>query len=229
MSYRVTEQLRREAWKKFAAMDMFFVKVRPNSTKVRYRWSLLTCSKASDFLYTVPTVQHLRNVRLTMEYRELPESEALLNKFSLLQKWKNDPDADRNYGFAPGRKHFVNGELVSEERPGLSAMSATPFPEKRVPRRGLVAVSPEDPAYTTLCKEQGLGNLLGEGDSPQLPNGIHSSPAAPTANGLGSPVPLATATASSGNQPISPSPESGPILVRPSVNGVNGTVSGNAD
>lgn len=27
MSYRVVEQLRREAWEKFAAMDMFFVKV----------------------------------------------------------------------------------------------------------------------------------------------------------------------------------------------------------
>lgn len=30
MSYRVVERLRREAWHKFAAMDMFFVKVCTN-------------------------------------------------------------------------------------------------------------------------------------------------------------------------------------------------------
>ncbi|KAK0711185.1 hypothetical protein B0H67DRAFT_602009 [Lasiosphaeris hirsuta] len=206
MSYRVTEGLRADAWKKFVQMDTFFV-------------------KASDFMYIVPTIPHLRSLRLTMEYRELPEDESLLNKWTPLQKWKNDPDANRNYGFAPGNKHFINGELISEDRPGLGAVSTTPFPEKRVPRRGLVAVFPDDPAYSTLCKEQGLEHLLGEASSPLLPNGMRSSPAAPSVNGgLG-----ISNGQIHGNQPISPSSESGAAQARPLVNGVNGVVNGSAD
>ncbi|KAK3357429.1 hypothetical protein B0T25DRAFT_589702 [Lasiosphaeria hispida] len=217
MSYRVTEGLRADAWKKFVQMDTFFV-------------------KASDFMYIVPTIPHLRSLRLTMEYRELPEDESLLNKWTPLQKWKSDPDANRNYGFAPGNKHFTNGELISEDRPGLGAVSTTPFPEKRVPRRGLVAVFPDDPAYSALCKEQGLDHLLGDADSPLLPNGIRSSPVAANVNGgLRSPSSLVAAATtnntsastsngqSHGNQPISPSSESGPAQARPLVNGANGS------
>ncbi len=33
-------------------------------------------------MYTIPTIQHLRNVRLTMAYRELPENEAQLARWS---------------------------------------------------------------------------------------------------------------------------------------------------
>jgi hypothetical protein len=171
-----------------------------------------------------------------MAYCELPESEALVNQWAPLQKWRNDPGANRNYGFAPGNRHFVNGELVSEDRPGFSTVSTTPFPEKRVPRRGLVAVLPDDPAYIALCKEQGLDHLVRDGNSPLLPNGIRSSSMAPIVNGLGSPTSLPATTTSNGsngqthgNQPISPSSESGPAQARPLMNGVNGTVNGGTE
>ncbi|KAK4456172.1 hypothetical protein QBC34DRAFT_419911 [Podospora aff. communis PSN243] len=224
MSYRVTEKLRGESWEKFASMDMFFVKPNPDPIQ------------ASDFLFIVPTIQHLRNLRLTMAYCELPESEELVKRWAPLRKWMNDPGANRNYGFAPGNRHFVNGELVSEDRPGFSTVSTTPFPEKRVPRRGLVAVLPDDPAYIALCKEQGLDHLVRDGNSPLLPNGIRSSSMAPIVNGLGSPTSLPATTTSNGsngqahgNQPISPSSESGPAQARPLMNGVNGTVNGGTE
>lgn len=189
MSYRVTERLRSEAWPKFAQMELFFV-------------------KASDFMYIVPTVPHLRNIRLTMAYCEVPDSEAD-NRLVAPQKWRNDPDAHLNFGFAPGSKHYVNGELVAEDRPGHSPVSKTPFPEKRVPRRGLVAVSPDDPHYATLCKEQGLDHLVvRDRGSPPLVNG-----------GLGSPTSLPpTATAHS-----SPTVDPRPLT---NGNGVNRLVNG---
>ncbi len=106
-------------------------------------------------MYIVPTIPHLRNLKLTMAYRELPENEAQLTKWAPTQKWKNDPDAHRFYGFAPRNKYYLNGTLVHEERPRLADVSKTPFPEKRVPRRGLTAVPPEDPRLRSAL--QGAG------------------------------------------------------------------------
>jgi len=130
----------------------------------------------------------------------------------------------------------VNGELISEDKPGLSAVSTTPFPEKRVPRRGLIAVTADDPAFVSLCKEQGLEHLVRDENSPLLPNGLHSSPMAPIINGLGSPTSIPATTTSNGgigqthgNQPISPSSESGPGQARPLVNGVNRVTNGGAE
>ncbi|KAK3322372.1 hypothetical protein B0H66DRAFT_574595 [Apodospora peruviana] len=214
MSYRVIEKLRGEAWNRFSAMDMFFV-------------------KASDFMYTIPTIQHLHDVKLTIAYRELPEDEAQLAKWAPLQKWKNDPDANRFYGFAPSNKHFINGGLVSEGKPGLCAVSKSPFPEKRVPRRGFVEVTPDDPDYSRICKEQGITDLTTAANSPLLANGVHSSPMSTSSrvNGLQSPHTSSTVAAvalttngtgsghSHGNQPISPSSEAGPAQARPLVNG----------
>lgn len=44
MSYRVVEKLRREAWEKFAAMDMFFVKVWPGRDVTLAAISYQDCS-----------------------------------------------------------------------------------------------------------------------------------------------------------------------------------------
>ncbi|EOO02857.1 putative ankyrin repeat protein [Phaeoacremonium minimum UCRPA7] len=101
MGYRVIEKLRGEAWEKFAGMDMFFV-------------------KASELMYIIPNIPHLRSITLTVAYRELPEHESQLSKWAPLQKWKIDPDANRFYGFAPRNKYYVNGQMVLEEKPGLS-------------------------------------------------------------------------------------------------------------
>ncbi len=147
-------------------------------------------------MYIVPNIPHLRNLTLTVAYRELPETEAQMVKWDSMVKWKSDPGADRFHGFAPRNKYYVNGQLVKEERPGLSKASKTPFPDRRVPRRGLLAVSPEDPDYARLCQEQGLESLLTGDHSPGVPNGVHSS-SSPT-NGA---APLPAATRENGNVP----------------------------
>lgn len=183
-------------------------------------------------MYIVPTIPHLRNLRLTMAYRELPENEAQLMKWSTTQKWKNDPDADRFYGFAPRNKYYVNGELVREERPGLAAVSATPFPERRVPRRGLTAVPPEDPDYARFCKEQGLDYLLPGTSSPSPPNGVHWSPGIgtivpPNVNGgvpSRGPQALTNGEAGAADMPFAIAIEA--QQPKPLVNGINGTSDG---
>ncbi|TPX11169.1 uncharacterized protein E0L32_000987 [Thyridium curvatum] len=173
MSYTIIERLRKEAWPLFASLEMFFV-------------------KASELMYIIPTMPHLRNIKLSMAYRELPESEAQMMYWAPTQKWKSDPDADRFHGFAPRNKYFVNGAMVSEDKPGLSAVSKTPFPEKRVPRRGLKAVTPDDPDYDKICREQGLEHLISGSSSPTLPNGVQFSPVSQSSTRHGAPAGLST-------------------------------------
>jgi hypothetical protein len=190
--------------------------------------------QASDFLFIIPTIQHLRNVKLTVAYCELPENEMQSISWTPRQKWRNDPDANGLRGFAPGNKHYVNGLLVSEDKPSLREASASPFRRQRIPRRGFVAVSREDPAYTRFSKEQGLDDAAADAESPVLPNGVHTSPtggasshaAVTTVNGL-RPAALVTTmtTNGAGNHPISPSSEAGPAQARPLINGTHGTLN----
>lgn len=111
-----------------------------------------------------------------MEYRELLENDSQLVGWKTTQKWKQDPDAERFHGFAPRNKYYVNGSAVGEDMPTVHQTSKTPFPEKRVPRRGLVQVFPDDPDYERICSEQGLEPLAKSLQTPSLPNGVHSSP-----------------------------------------------------
>ncbi|KAL6810958.1 hypothetical protein GGI42DRAFT_204116 [Trichoderma sp. SZMC 28013] len=126
----------------------------------------------------VPGIPHLRGIKLGVEYCELMENE---QQWASASKWKQDPDAGRYHGLAPRHKYYVNGVMVEEELPTLSQTSRTPFPETRVPRRGLTRAYPEDTDYNALCLTQGLGHLIKDTTSPSpLPNGIHSSPISPT-------------------------------------------------
>ncbi|PHH88373.1 hypothetical protein CDD83_7618 [Cordyceps sp. RAO-2017] len=161
MTFETKRRLKQAAWERFLAMDMFFVKV-------------------SDLLYTVPNIPHLRNIKLAVEYRELLEREEELVGWKTKQKWKNDPGVERFYGFAPRNRYFINGVFVGEDVPTLHQTSKTPFPEARVPRRGLLRVFPDDPDYERLCQEQGLEHLLEGPHTPSLPNGIDSSPTSQT-------------------------------------------------
>ncbi|KAI1777885.1 hypothetical protein F4818DRAFT_408224 [Hypoxylon cercidicola] len=162
--YKRLEYLRGEAWKRFSETDMFFV-------------------KESDFLYIVPTVPHLRNVKLSICYCELPEHESALNMWSTPGKWKQDPDAASYGGFAPRSKHYINGQLVGEDKPMQYQMSKTPFPEHRVPRRGgLIAVLPDEADYPRLCYEQGLTHLLSEQQKQAVLNGAHLTPRSMASN-----------------------------------------------
>lgn len=143
---------------------------------------LLTMSpQLSDFLYTVPNIPHLRNLRIAVNYRELLENESQLFGWKVTQKWKQDPGAERFHVFAPRNKYYINGVFVGEDLPTRHKTSKTPFPEKRVPRRGLVQVFPEDPDYERICMEQGLEHLVKGLQTPSLPNGDHSSPTMHTA------------------------------------------------
>lgn len=103
---------------------------------------------------------HLQNIKLAVGYRELLENESQVATFTMSQKWRGDPDASRYHGFAPRNKYYVNGEFVGEDLPVLSQTSKTPFPQVRVPRRGLVQVFPDDPEYSRICMEQGLSHLI---------------------------------------------------------------------
>lgn len=116
-------------------------------------------------------------------YRELAEEESDLKTFKSRQRWKQDPDANKYGGvFAPRARFFINGVFVDEEKPKPAVTSKTPFPEPRVPRRGLLQVFPDDPEYARLCIEQGLGDLVnGHRDQSHPINGVQSPPASHSA------------------------------------------------
>jgi hypothetical protein len=131
----------------------------------------------SDLLYTIPNIPHLRNTKIVVTYRELIENDTQRPGWVHAQKWKHDPDADRYGGFfAPRNKYYINGRLVGEDMPQPAETSSVPFPERPVPRRGLVQVFPSDPDYTQRCLDQGLDHLVNRNKQSLIPNGVHSPP-----------------------------------------------------
>lgn len=156
--YAMMNKLRMEALSLFLGLDLFFVKVclvlsETNKLSANYM-------QVSDFMFIVPKFLHLRNLRLCVHYRELHPDPSWLDKFTFPAKWKTDPDAEANYGFAPGNKIYMNGALVDEDHPKMAQTSKTPFPEQRVPRIGLRQVLPHEPEYEKICEQQGLYHLL---------------------------------------------------------------------
>ncbi|CVK88676.1 related to nasopharyngeal carcinoma susceptibility protein LZ16 [Fusarium mangiferae] len=207
LGYGTKQRLKAEAWEKFLNMDMFFVKV-------------------SDLMYTVPHIPHLRHIRLEVEYRELLETEAQSRGWGTCQKWKQDPDSARYNRLAPRCKYYHNGAFVGEDKPQLAQTSSTPFLDKKVPRRGLVQVLPDDPDYTRICLEQGLEHLINGHLSPPVVNGIHSSPMSqksmtsvgPPMNGM-----IKALTPGSTSESLTISNAGRETLV----NGINGSTNGN--
>jgi hypothetical protein len=111
-------------------------------------------------MFIVPKFPHLRNIQLQVQYREIPPDSSWLDKLTFPGKWRQDPDAGSNYGFAPGAKEYINGVFIREDKPKLAETSKTPFPECRVPRIGLRQVFSTDPEYEKICIEQGLNRLV---------------------------------------------------------------------
>ncbi|KAI0971087.1 hypothetical protein F4678DRAFT_92180 [Xylaria arbuscula] len=139
--------------------------------------------KETDFLNIVPSIPHLRDLKISICYRELPENETVLFTFSGPSKWKHDPDASSRGPFAPRNKYYVDGRLTGEEKPGKYRPSREPFPEQRVPRRhGLVKVTPDEPDYARLCVEQNLAYLLTEQQKQSIMNGSHLTPKSMASN-----------------------------------------------
>jgi len=183
-------------------------------------------TQVSDLMYTVPKIPHLSDIRLEVEYRELLETEAQSRGWGTCQKWKQDPDSARYNRLAPRCKYYHNGEFVGEDKPQLAQTSSTPFLDKKVPRRGLVQVLPDDPDYTRICLEQGLEHLINSHLSPPRVNGIHSSPMSqksmtsvgPPMNGM---IKALTPGSTSESLTIS---NAGHVTL---VNGINGNTNGN--
>ncbi|ORY63413.1 uncharacterized protein BCR38DRAFT_458553 [Pseudomassariella vexata] len=206
VGYRKLEQLRGEASKLFFEMDMFFV-------------------KESDFLYILPHFSHLRNVRLAISYRELPEHEGQLATWCAPAKWKQDPDAESREGFAPRQKYYINGQFISEDKPGHYKPSKSPFPEQRVPRRGgIVAVAPEEPEYPRLCMEQGLSHLLSDQQKLSVMNGAHLTPRSMTSNDTAEAINGENLSPTAASPTIQVNGYHGPVgpSEKPQVNGING-------
>lgn len=182
-------------------------------------------NQQSDLLFVLPTIPHLRNVKLSICYRELPEHEHQLNVWAAPTKWKSDADAITREGFAPRHKHYINGRLENEDRPGHYKPSYSPFPDQRVPRRGgLVAVGSDEPDFPQLCLEQGLGHLLSEQQKLMAVHTAHLTPRSMTSNN--------TDDGTNGNN-MSPSAVSPTTRVngiyggepeKPLMNGINGTI-----
>lgn len=189
----------------------------------------LTNYKVSDLMYTVPNIPHLRNIKLSVEYRELLETEAESMRVGAgSSKWKQDPGAARYHGFSPRCKDYVNGAFVGEEMPQTARTSKTPFPERRVPRRGLVRVYPDNPEYTRICMEQGLEHLVNGHLSPPLVNDIHSSPISQKSMTSGGPRTNGTikvSTPGSTTESFAPSVAGLETLT----NGINGNTNGNSN
>jgi hypothetical protein len=129
-------------------------------------------------MYIVQNFAHLRGVKMTVTYRELPASFEDWAGFKPSQKWKQDAEYRKflNTGFGPRDKYYINGIHVGDEDLVYTPVSKTPFPEPRYPRRnGLYRVYPGEPDYEKLCRAQGLEHLLQTpSQSPSLPNGFPS-------------------------------------------------------
>ncbi|KAK7730848.1 hypothetical protein SLS53_008926 [Cytospora paraplurivora] len=209
LSFKEKQQLQDESKSKFQALDLFFVKL-------------------SDLMFFIPNIPHLRNLEIVVMYEEIPETVEQYEKGEYPSRWKSDPDAERYMGFCPRNKYYVNGQLVREGKVDVNNVSKTPWPEHRVPRDGLTAVSPTNPNYVRLAKEQGLGHLLSGLRTPPMttaaqtsPNRLFSQPAFQGSNDGLSPSEFTATASGDGQQPRS-STASTAEQDKPLVNGHNG-------
>jgi hypothetical protein len=108
-------------------------------------------------MFVVPNFPHLRGIEMRLQYRELllplskPASPAVIPS-----KWQTDPDVDPNQTFGPLPKYYVNGEFVRQDQQRFTRLSDRPFPEDKVPRKGLIQIHPNDPDYEDVSKKQCL-------------------------------------------------------------------------
>lgn len=139
------DAMRKSTMPLFLDLDLFFVKV-------------------SDLMFIAPSIPHLRNLQLDVQYHEALPDESWLGRLAVPAKWMQDPDCESYLGFTPGTKSYVNGDLVSEEGAKTAVVGATPFPSMRVPRVGFVEVKRGEPEYEDLAKQQDVedGEVNGE-------------------------------------------------------------------
>lgn len=139
----------------------------------------------SDFMFIVPRVPHLRNMNIQLHYRDLPDCSVWPAPLNAFPSWYRDPGfdpANPAHRMMPLPKHYINGQLVSEDTTIPTIISRVPLDTKRVPRRGLIQVFPDDPEYESLCKKQGLPHLLTP--SPERTNGVAQTVTDAMTNGI---------------------------------------------
>ena len=145
LSPTAADAMRTSAMPLFLNLDLFFVKV-------------------ADLMFIAPSVPHLRNLQLDVQYHEVLPDASWLVRLAAPAKWTQDPDCDLYLGFTPGTKSYINGDLVGEAGAKKAVVGSTPFPARRVPRVGLVEVNRGQPEYEELAREQGVhdGDVNGE-------------------------------------------------------------------
>lgn len=145
LSPTTADAMRKATMPLFLGLDLFFVKV-------------------ADLMFIAPSIPHLRNLQLDVQYHEALPDESWLGRLAVPAKWMQDPDCESYLGFTPGTKSYVNGDLVSEAGAKTAVVGPTPFPSMRVPRVGLVEVKRGEPEYEDLAMQQDLedGEVNGE-------------------------------------------------------------------
>ncbi|KAL5354570.1 hypothetical protein ACLOAV_000659 [Pseudogymnoascus australis] len=92
LSPTAADAMRKAAMPLFLDLDLFFVKV-------------------ADLMFIAPSIPHLRNLQLDVQYHEALPDESWLGRLAAPAKWTEDPDCESYLGFTPGTKSYVNGDL----------------------------------------------------------------------------------------------------------------------
>ncbi|PBP28627.1 ankyrin repeat protein [Diplocarpon rosae] len=144
----------------FLDLDLFFVKV-------------------SEFMFIVPTISHLRDVELKVEYRELqePQDLATVGQTHNLERWRSDPDTVPGQNTKPEPKFYVNGEMVRQGGPTTRILKHPPPLDRTLRRDGISRVLETDPDYEDRFRKRRLSicrPLISSSNSPLLSDAPHS-------------------------------------------------------
>ncbi|KFY23947.1 hypothetical protein V493_05552 [Pseudogymnoascus sp. VKM F-4281 (FW-2241)] len=145
LSPTTADAMRKSTMPLFLGLDLFFVKV-------------------ADLMFIAPSIPHLRNLQLDVQYHEALPDESWLGRLAVPAKWTQDPDCESYLGFTPGTKSYVNGDLVSEAGAKTAVVGSTPFPSTRVPGVGLVEVKRGEPEHDNLPSQRDMEGEEVNGD-----------------------------------------------------------------
>lgn len=107
-------------------------------------------------MFIVPTIPHLRDVELKIEYQELQEPQTLseLGQPHNLEKWRDDPDIVPGQISKPEPKFYVNGEMVRQGGEATRILKNAPPPDRFPRRNGISRVLEHEPDYEETCRKQ---------------------------------------------------------------------------
>ncbi|KAK2630229.1 hypothetical protein QTJ16_001049 [Diplocarpon rosae] len=135
--------------------------------------------KVSEFMFIVPTISHLRDVELKVEYRELhePQNLATIGQTHNLERWRSDPETIPGQNTKPEPKFYVNGEMVRQGGPATRILKHPPPLDRTLRRDGISRVLETDPDYEDHFRKRRLSTcrpLVSSDSSPLLSDAPHS-------------------------------------------------------